>query len=319
MLGTVGLFLMNEKNGHQLANRNAAVAAARAHGLALEVFFADGLAAQQSQDVIRFLHVPREGRRCVVIMPVSDIDTTQGPVEVHPVQKLARRVLEREVAWMVLNRDAEAHVTALQSAYPDVPVGLVTPDQKAIGRIQGRQFRALLPAGGRVLYVIGNPFVSSTRDRRAGMLEEAAGLTIDEVDGYWDAEKAKDAVLRWLAVASRRGAWPDVIGCQNDEMARGVREAVVAAATLYERPALARVPITGCDGLPHEGQKWVAEGTLAATILLATTADVAIDLVARAWSTGRRPPLKTTVAVSAHPPGSAGPEHAGSPAVSGAS
>lgn len=306
MHGTVGLFLMNERNGHQQANRNAAALAARAHGLDLEVFFADGVSAQQSQDVIRFLHAPHEGPRCVVIMPVSDIDTTQGPIEQHPVQKLAGRVLSRQVGWIVLNRDAEAHASALQSAFPDLPVALVTPDQKEIGRIQGRQFRMLLPGGGRVLYVIGNPFVSSTRDRRAGMLETAAGLTIDEVDGYWVADKAKDAVLRWLAVARRREAWPDLIGCQNDEMARGVKEAVTAAATLYGRPSLARVPITGCDGLPNEGQRWVADGTLAATILMATTADVAIELLARAWTTGRRLPLKTIVAVSPFPPGSAG-------------
>jgi ABC-type sugar transport system substrate-binding protein len=303
MPGTVGLFLMNERNGHQLANRDAAAAAARDHGLELHVSFADGLAAQQSQDVIRFLHAGHEGRRCVVIMPVSDVDAAQASDEQHPLQKLAARVVARGVGWIVLNRDAEAHVAALQASAPEVPVGLVTPDQTEIGRIQAAQFRTLLPRGGRLLYVIGNPFVSSTRDRRAGMLEAVAGagFSVDEVDGYWVADRARDAVLKWLTVASRRDAWPDLVGCQNDEMARGVRAALIEAARVYARPSLATVPITGCDGLPDEGQRWVAEKMLAATILMPTTADVAIHALARAWQTGRRLPPKTVVDVSPFP------------------
>lgn len=308
MEGTVGLFLMSDRNRHQLANRDAAATAAHTHGLALEVFFADGLAAQQSQDVIRFIHASHDGRLCVVIMPVSDIDATQEATADHPLQKLASRVLARQAGWIVLNRDAGTHVAALRKQFPALPVGVVTPDQREIGRIQGRQFRSLLPRGGRLLYVIGNPLVSSTRDRRAGMLETApaSAVTVGEVDGYWVADKAKEAILKWLAVASRRQAWPDLIGCQNDEMARGAREAVTEASARYGCPELASVPITGCDGLPGEGQKDVTEGRLAATVFVPTTADVAIDELARAWTTGRPMPLKTTVGVSAFPADSVG-------------
>ncbi|HET8644273.1 MAG TPA: hypothetical protein VFO85_02215, partial [Vicinamibacteria bacterium] len=91
----IGLFLMSEDNGHQVANRLAAEARARALGFELQVYYAGSLAAQQSQDVVRFLYA-NEGRElCVVIMPMTDIDSAQGAAEDHPVQKLARRVVSR--------------------------------------------------------------------------------------------------------------------------------------------------------------------------------------------------------------------------------
>ena len=306
----VGLFLMSEQNGHQVANARAAQARALALNLDLQVFFADSVAAQQSQDVIRFLYGNADRKLAVVIMPLSDMDPAQAAAEDHPVQKLARRVVSRGAGWFILNRDAEALLGALRREYPQVPMGLVTPDQKEIGRLQGRQFRQLLPRGGRVLYVLGNPFVTSSRDRRAGLLEalqSAAGFTIDEVDAYWSKARAAEAVAKWLAGASGRGEWPALVGCQNDEMAAGAAEALAEAARRYKAPALALVPVTGIDGLPEQGKKWVAEKTLAATIVLPTTADVAIDAVAQAWA-GASVPLKTVVPVTPFPADSVGPQ-----------
>jgi ABC-type sugar transport system substrate-binding protein len=109
---------------------------------------------------------------------------------------------------------------------------------------------------------VGNALVSSSRDRRAGMLEEAgkAGFVIEEVEGAWTTDRAREAVYKWLVRARIRDAWPDLVGCQNDEMALGAREALLQAAQDFERPALARLPVTGGDGLPELGRKWVAEG-----------------------------------------------------------
>jgi ABC-type sugar transport system substrate-binding protein len=298
----VGLFLMSEQNGHQVANARATQARALALGLELQVFFAD-VAAQQSQDVIRFLYGNPDRQLCVVIMPLSDMDPAQAAAEHHPVQKLARRVVSRGAGWFVLNRDAATLLGSLRREHPLVPMGVVTPDQREIGQLQGRQFRQLLPRGGRVLYVLGNPFVTSSRDRRTGMLEAlhgAAGFTIDEVDAYWSMDRAREAVAKWLAGVSGRGGWPALVGCQNDEMASGAAEALAEAARLYDVPALATLPVTGIDGLPGQGQEWVAEKRLAATIVLPTTADVAVDAVARAWA-GGSVPLKTVVPVTPYP------------------
>jgi hypothetical protein len=90
-------------------------------------------------------------------------------------------------------------------------------------------------------------------------------------------------------------------------MAAGAAEALAEAARRYKAPALALVPVTGIDGLPEQGKKWVAEKTLAATIVLPTTADVAIDAVAQAWA-GASVPLKTVVPVTPFPADSVGPQ-----------
>ena len=122
----VGLFLMSEQNSHQVANARAAQARAQALGLDLQVFFADSVAAQQSQDVIRFLYGHPDRQVCVVIMPLSDMDPAQAAAEDHPVQKLARRVVSRGAGWIILNRDAEALLASLRAEFPQVPIGLVT-------------------------------------------------------------------------------------------------------------------------------------------------------------------------------------------------
>jgi ABC-type sugar transport system substrate-binding protein len=195
-------------------------------------------------------------------------------------------------------------VAALQREFPNVPVALVTPDQHEFGRVQGRQFRALLPRGGRILYVLGDPAASSARDRRKGMREvlgRDATFSIEEVDGLWSRKEAREVVAKWLSHASQRGDWPDLIGCQNDAMAMGAREALAEAARLHSRPSLLQVPITGGDGLPDEGQRWVSERKLTATVVAPLTTAVAVESLVRSWRTGVPMPLLTQLEVSSLP------------------
>jgi ABC-type sugar transport system substrate-binding protein len=298
----IGLFLLSDANSHQVASGRGAQAAARRLGIPLDVSFADNLAAQQAQNVIRFLHA-NEGRQVgVILMPIAQIDSPS--VDDHPVHKLARRVASRGAAWISLNRDARQQVAALHREFPRLPIGMVTPDQKEFGRIQGRQFKALLPRGGRILYVAGNPFSTSTRERRAGMREvvgDNAAFKIDEVDGLWSAEPARKAVSKWLLNASHRGDWPDLVGCQNDEMAMGSRDALQEAARSYSHARLGRIPVTGGDGLPDEGQRWVGERKLTATIVAPISSTVAVEQLARSWTTGEPMPLVNVLPVSPFP------------------
>jgi len=301
----VGLFLSLADNQYQRLLAKEACDAARHHGLELDISYSENLASQQSQDIVRFLHTNPDRGLCVVVLPVADIDSAaQGSVTEHPVHLLGRRVAAKGVGWIILNRDAEVQVSALRQEFPSLPVGLVTPDQKEFGRIQGRQFRALLPQGGRVLYVLGNPHVSSARDRRLGMLEQTAGAPFEfhELNGMWSAEKAREAVNRWLRSPTRQDKWPDLVGCQNDEMGLGAREALAEAARELNRPALVEVPVTGGDGLPEGGQRWVAEKKLAATVIVPSTSRLAIDLLAEAWVSRQPMPLKTVLKPSPFPP-----------------
>jgi ABC-type sugar transport system substrate-binding protein len=170
--------------------------------------------------------------------------------------------------------------------------------------VQGRQFRVLLPRGGLVLYVLGDTAASSTRDRRRGMREIVGAdrsFQVEEVDGLWSPEESRRCVTRWLAGASRLDRWPRLIGCQNDAMALGARDALTEAAQLYARPALRDVPVTGGDGLPEEGQRWVGEGKLAATVVAPLTTTVAVEHLVRTWKTGLPMPLVTKLPVAPFP------------------
>ena len=261
----IGLFLLTRDSSHQLAAGRAGEEAAARHRVPIEVSFADNLAVQQAQNIMKFVHANTRGRTCVILMPMADIDSSSDSLDAHPLHRLARRVAARGVGWIVLNRDGREQVTALRREFPAVPVALITPDQHDFGRVQGRQFRALLPRGGRILYVLGATAASSARDRRRGMLEVIGGdsaFSVEEVDGLWSRTAAREAVAKWLSHASPRGHWPDLVGCQNDVMAIGAREALGDAARLYSCPALREVPVTGGDGLPDEGQRWVGEGKI---------------------------------------------------------
>jgi ABC-type sugar transport system substrate-binding protein len=302
--GKIGLFLLSRENSHQLASQRAAEEAAARHGVPIEVSFADNLAVQQAQNIVQFIHANSKVRTCVILMPMADIESSSDSLDTHPLHRLARRVAARGMGWVILNRDGRGQVAALQREFPRVPVALISPDQYEFGRVQGRQFRALLPRGGRILYVLGDTGASSARDRRKGMREIVGGdaaFTIEEVDGLWSRKEAREAVAKWLSHASRRGDWPDLIGGQNDAMAMGAREALADAARLHSTPALLGVPVTGGDGLPDEGQKWVSERKLAATVVAPLTTAVAVDSVVRSWRTATPMPLLTQLEVSSLP------------------
>jgi hypothetical protein len=160
---------------------------ARREGVALDIVFSENFAAQQAHDIMRFLHANGDQRLGLIVQTVGDIAQIDGtPLSAQPVYRLALRAAAKGAGWIVLNREADAQVAALRKDFPSLPIGIVTPDQKELGRVQGRQFKALLPRGGRLLYVLGIPSTSSAQDRRAGMLEAIRGgaIEVGEVTAY---------------------------------------------------------------------------------------------------------------------------------------
>jgi len=192
----------------------------------------------------------------------------------------------------------------LRCEYPKIPISTVTPDQIEIGRIQGRQFRALLPHGGRVLYVQGNAQSSPARARLDGMREAIAGSNIeaaDVIDGNWIPADAEHMVSGWLRMVMSGKSRLDLIGCQNDLMAAGARKALETVGNYLSRADLASIRLTGCDGLPEFGQKMVNEGNLAATIIVPSSGTPALELIAGAIEHGRLPPATVPLASASYP------------------
>ena len=294
MRRTVALCLLDKDNGHQQLIEKDARSTAKKAGLELDTYFANGHVTAQVKQIYGCIHGEAAARTCaIVVMPARD----------NGLNRVAHDAVRAGLAWICLNREMDC-LTDLRREFPAIPIGTVTPDQLEIGRIQGRQFRALLPGGGRVLYVQGSAQSSPARMRLQGMREAIAGSNIeaaDVLDGNWVAAHAEHIVGGWLRMVMSGKSRLDLIGCQNDLMAGGAQKALETVGAYLNRPDLATIRLTGCDGLPDFGQRMVNEGKLAATIIVPSSGTPALELVAAAVESGRLPPATVTLASAAYP------------------
>jgi ABC-type sugar transport system substrate-binding protein len=298
----IGLFVFNQ--GDEYHRRLAAEAeeAARHRGLPVEVFDAGDTAAKQAQDLVRFV-LDNPGRRlCALVVPFADA-ISEGPIQDDPTYRVARRVLQKGMGWIMLNHGRESVVTALRSEFPALPVALVAIDNVEFGRMQARQLRALVSAGSKVLHVRGNPFDSACQERAAGFKEglQTSGIAVEEVDGRWDSATAEKEILRWIASPFRQQAPLHAVVGQNDAMAAAARRVLARAAPELGRPELKEIPVLGGDGLPGLGRSWVDEGTLTATICVTLAGRPAIEMLTRHWRDLAPLPAVTRLAPTPYP------------------
>jgi ABC-type sugar transport system substrate-binding protein len=268
---TAGLFLLTRQNDYQRLQETAAVAMAQHLKLPLQVHFAENDARVQAEAVYAFIHAHPAGS-AVLVEPVNDA----------AVEPAARHAARAGMGWILLNR-TNAYLHGLRLEFPSLPIGVVTADQKEIGRIQGKQFEALLRGKGTMLYVCGPAGASAANDRLAGMREVLDTTQIRHVAifGDWTESGAEKAVSSWLKGA---GASTPVqlVGCQNDAMAAGALRALASAA-IADRPGLAQTPVTGVDGNPQFGVPLVDRRRLAATVMMPPVAGQAVELIHAAW------------------------------------
>lgn len=239
-------------------------------GVDVEVVFAENNAVQQIQQLFKFVHAP-EGQRPVAI--IVEAVSREG------MERLARNAVKAGIGWIV-QQWKTSYVETLRAENPKVPVASVSVDEEEIGRIQARQFQALLPQGGGVLFLQGPLDSPSVLGRFQGLQEGIRGSRITfrgVLNGDWTTASAEAATISWLRLKTSDAAGIDLVGAQNDSMASGAQKAIRAL-----RKDRVKVPFTGCDGLPEGGQRMVSTNQLAATIVKPTTAGPAVELVARA-------------------------------------
>jgi len=256
--------------------QDARAAAARA-GLRVEVVFAENDPATQIRQLEELI------RRSPPERPAAFVIETVAAVGF---EKVARAALTARIGWVVVSSRAP-YLETLRKEFPTALVTSATIDEMEIGRIQGRQLRALLPAGGKVLYVEGPSMSAATIFRRRMAEQELKGSEVSivhTISGDWTSGGAEWAVSSWLGVDESREVRFDLVCAQNDEMAMGARTALAA-----QRPEWSG-PFTGCDGLVNLGQRYVREGQLAATVVKATTAGPGVELVARSLRGEAVPP-----------------------------
>ena len=289
----VTLFLPDSKNPYMQLSAEAASRIAEKMQVSLEIQFAEGdFTIQVRQLYTATRAVPRPA--VVLVTPVQE----------SALQSFSEQTVGAGIGWFWLNRSV-GNENALRAQFPGVPVCLVSPDQPEAGRIQARQVKTLLPAGGRVLFVQGRMTNQSARLRaeafHAALKTSGSLEVIGELDGNWSADGAKQAVTRWLDVMRPTRLRPDAVVCQNDAMATGIFEVLQALAAKIAEPELARVPVIGADGLHAIGRHMVDVGKLAATTLLPTAADRALQAAAAFFETGEMPPAQIILPPAGYP------------------
>lgn len=267
---------------------DAQAAAARA-GFDIEVIYADQNAIQQIHQLFKFIHLPAEERPLAIV-----VETVVG----EGLERVARNAARAGISWVLLNRSV-SYLDSLRREHPQLAIAAVGSDQLATGRIQGRQLRALLPKGGNVLYLQGPRDTSTAQERLQGAKEtlEGSGIQLRILEGDWSAAGAEKVVSNALRLKTADVLKPDLVAAQNDAMAMGTRQALLAV-----RAEWARVPFIGCDGLPEGGQRLVKMKQLAATIVSPSNAGPAVDLIARWLKTKEQPPPRVVLSPISYPP-----------------
>ena len=272
------LSLTNDDNDYQQEQAAAGQRAAQRLGVTLKIVHANNDAVTQSQQLLHFIQGAAENRPDAIVFE---------PAGGTAFPQVARAAVGADIGWVVLNHGAE-YLTALRQNC-HVPAFSISSDHREVGQIQGKQFAALMPQGGSILYIEGPANSAAAKERTAGMMQsKPANLQVKTLRGNWTEESAYRAVSSWLRLSTSHKTPINLVGAQDDSMAVGARKAFAELAA-DERERWLKIPFTGCDGLPKTGQSWVRNGLLTATVYIRPNADLALEMLTEAIRTGAQP------------------------------
>jgi ribose transport system substrate-binding protein len=283
------LSLTNDDNDYQMEQASAAQHAARKLGVDLEVVYAGNDGIKQSQQLLSSIQSSSAPRPDAIIFEPAGSTA-------HP--QIARAAATAGIGVVLLNRDAE-YIAELRRVF-HVPAFTLTSNHEEIGRIQGQQLSAVLPAGGIVLYIQGPAESSAAKQRYTGLLEtKSDGVQLRVLKAHWTEASAYKTVSSFLRLSTSRQAQLEALCAQDDSMAMGARKAFEECPELREQ--WQRMPFLGCDGLPKTGQDWVRRKLLTATIFIPPNADLAIEMMVKSIATGALPPERTFTTAKSFP------------------
>jgi ribose transport system substrate-binding protein len=263
------LSLMTEENDYQLEQAASARRAAVGLPVELQILFANNDTITQSTQILRAIQGEAAQRPDAVIFE---------PVGGTALPQVARAACNAGIGWSVLNNLPDYLGELRKTSH--APVFCVSTDQEEIGRIQGRQFAALLPRGGNVLYVQGPSEHFAAKQRTSGMQSVLpSNIRVSGLRANWTEEGAARSVSSWLKLTAANKLRVDLVAGQNDSMAVAARKVLEAVSDATERERWMSCPFTGSDGLEKTGQTWVREGVLTATVVMPVSAPHAIKLM----------------------------------------
>ncbi len=272
--------LMTSGNDYQREQASAVEQSARRLGIETQILYAENDAITQSQQLLKIVQVVRDARPDGIIChPVGT-----------PLEQVARAAVQNGIGWVLVNREADylPEIRSLGKA----PAFCVTVDQEEVGRIQSRQFAALLPDGGIILYIQGPSGNFSAERRSIGMQSlKPKNLEVRTLRGDFNEQSGYDAIKSWLRLATSQSTDVRLVAGQNDAMAMGARRALLEASSVH----WSHVQFTGCDVCGEEGRNLVRTGALKASIVLPPTAGLALEMLAHARESGSQPTASTVL------------------------
>ena len=282
--------LPNE-NSYQLEQARSAREVAAELGAEVQICSADNDSVTQGQQLLEIVQSTTERRPDAILFE---------PLTAIALARVGEAAVAAGVGWVVLNCDVE-YLPSLRSR-AQVPVFSVTRDHTEIGRIQGKQFARLLPDGGTILYIQGPATSSAAVQRTIGMESTKPGnIKTKPLRSPWTEQGAYEATSAWLRLSTSRAGTVDLVGCQYDGIAMGARKAFQEHPDSVEREKWLGLPFTGIDGLPCEGQAWVDQGALTATVVSGITTRVALQMAAKTLQGGTQPPERTLIEATSYP------------------
>ncbi len=284
------LSLITSDNDYQQQMAAAAQDAAQRLNADLEILFAENDPVNQSQQVLQAIQSAGSRPDGIVAMPISDTGLVQAAKAAAPLG----------IGWAIINRKVD-YIPAIR-ATSQIPIFQVLTDHVEIGRIQGRQIKALVPDGGIILYIQGPASASTAGDRAKGFNEtRPIKAEVRSLRANWTQNHARDAVSGWLRLSTSRALPVQAVVAQNDAMAMGARKGFEQQMTGMDRDRWLQLPFIGCDGVPQAGQAWVKNGLLRATVVHPITAGLAIEMLVNGLRNGKQPAETTVLSPTSYP------------------
>jgi ribose transport system substrate-binding protein len=285
------LSLITNDNDFQREQAVAAEKVARRIGVSVEILYAQNDAVTQSQQLLKIIQSSSRDVDAIIVEPAGGTALAQ----------VAQAAVAVGIGWVLLNRDAE-YLDAHRASYK-VPSFSVSSDHEEIGRIQARQFAALLPRGGTVLYIQGPSNSTPAKLRLSGVQGALSGNIHLKLlrSATWTEAHGYQAVDSWLRLSTSRREQIDVVSGQNDYIAMGARKAFKELCHETEWERWSKVPFTGVDGLENTGQAWVSRGLLTATVVLPPNTVPALEMLVKALRGEGQPPILTLVTPASFP------------------
>jgi ABC-type sugar transport system substrate-binding protein len=277
------------ENNYLREQEAAAKTSAQRLGLDLQVINAKSDPVTQSQQVLEVVQAQSGRPDGVIVEPVNN----QG------LPRVAEAAVAAGIGWVVSNARVD-YLEPLRKI-AKAPLFAVSQDHTEIGRMQGRQFLAILPRGGSALYLRG-PATNFLAAQRSEALESVLGANVQvkSLKIQWTAESAYNSVTSWLRLSTVRAADTHLVAAQNTDFILAARQAFEENASGPDRQRWLSLPYCGV-GVLDQAKPLLDAGTLNAAVITSLTMDTAMEMLVRHIQNGSQPPAQTFVKAWSQP------------------